>query len=110
MKLQNLYYEEGLDEIAMLHNPRGGKPMEIGSRTWLKDRDIQIEEVKEFSRYMYHLGYCTCGRRIVIGDKRAQLIVNALAKKGIVHRRQSRPLRAMLAKAIYNPQTGENRY
>jgi hypothetical protein len=78
------YYEEGLDELLLLHNPTGGRPMATGQTVMLKPHDTDVTAVHEVSEIRFHLGYCSgCGRRVVIGYNRADHLAAALKKRGV---------------------------
>ncbi len=80
--MRTLYYEEGLDEIALIHNPKGGRPSSIGQLCHKTGAETDIQEIKEEVVFRYHLGYCTCGKKLVIGPRRAQEIARKLNKRG----------------------------
>ena len=45
--MRTLYYEEGLDEIALIHNPKGGRPSSIGQLCHKTGAETDIQEIKE---------------------------------------------------------------
>lgn len=81
--MRTLYYEEGLDEIALIHNPKGGRPALVGQLCHKTGAETDIEEIKEEVAFRYHVGYCTCGKKLVIGPRRAKELVRLMARKGI---------------------------
>src|SRR4051812_39332155 len=78
------HFEDEL-EILMLHNPRGGKPQKIGATLWTplqpKGSVVEISELKEDTTMRFHLGYCSCGNKIVTGEKRALILIKTLKQK-----------------------------
>lgn len=94
--MRTLYYEDGLDEIALIHNPKGGRPALVGQLCHTTGTEIDIEQIKEDVTFRYHVGYCTCGKRLVIGPKRAELVARALAKRGITGQKQREHLSTRL--------------
>lgn len=108
--MQNVYEEE-LDELLMSRNPLGGRPQGIGSLVF-NDPDGQktyeVSQIKENSTQRFLLGYCFCGRKVVIGEKRASMLLAALKRRGIEERRLSVPLRVKLARSLVSGlSTGE---
>jgi hypothetical protein len=80
------HHEDGLDEVLLMHNPKGGRPQRIGTIAPSKQLDptsVDISEIREASTIRYHLGYCSCSRRIVVGYERARVFVTLLEKHGI---------------------------
>lgn len=53
--------------------------------------------IVEESEIRYHVGYCLCGRRIVVGNNRAQELVNMLVKKGMAPKKRT-PWKIRLAR------------
>lgn len=81
-------YEDEL-EVLMLHNPLGGKPKKIGSTVILglekATMAIDMSEIKEDGSIRFHCGYCHCGRKSTIGEKRALILIKTLMERLGLH-------------------------
>jgi hypothetical protein len=99
---------ENLDELLMEKNPKGGRPAHIGSLIFNDRTCIDLQQIKEECERRYHLGYCQCGRRIVVGENRAQALVETLGKRGFRPEPRRSPWRIRLAKRLLKsyPQQG----
>lgn len=89
---------ENLDELLMERNPKGGRPMHVGTLFYKDQMCVDVSAIKEETQIRYHLGYCTCGRRIVIGPNRVDIIVERLARKGMAPKRA--PLRERVGRFL----------
>jgi len=88
------------DELLLARNPNGGRPQKLGSM--IVDREKHTFDVKgvlEETFIRYHLGYCNCGRKIMIGPKRAMYLVQILKKNGLGESPKI-PLRVWLARVV----------
>jgi hypothetical protein len=97
------YYEEELDEMLLAHNPNGGRPQTIGSILWpSEDRDgvTEVSVIKEDSALRYMLGYCLCGRKVVIGQKRAGVLAEVFRRRSVKPYMPSVPWRLKLARLL----------
>jgi len=100
-KIMTVTNENGIDELLLLHNPKGGRPMQIGRRIFGKrETDVEISCVREESRTVYHLGNCQCGRSIVVGHKRAEILLDCLERGGVHPKKHPVSFRLFLAKLI----------
>lgn len=106
--MKYIKYEEELDEVLMSQNPKGGRPQKIGSRVYLSlERATGFSEadsLKEETQIRYCLGYCACSRKIVMGEKRARLLLEALKREGIVHEERKIPVRLRIARLLLSGQ------
>lgn len=91
---------ESYDEILMETNPRGGRPMGLGTLLFRGSDTVDVSRVDEATTVRYHLGYCACGRRIVVGRERAAAIVAALRKRGLLADPDREPFRVRLGKRL----------
>lgn len=77
-------YEDEL-EILMLHNPRGGRPQKPGATVFTqlepKNSWQDLSEIREDTSMRMHLGYCQCGIKKTIGEKRGLLLIKILVDK-----------------------------
>lgn len=95
------YYEDEFDEILMAHNPTGGRPLKIGGIVWSdKEKVLDVTRVEENVIRRFMLGYCTCGKKIVIGYKRAEYLASLFKKQGIDVQSLREPIRLKLARSI----------
>ena len=99
---------DNLDELLMERNPKGGRPAHVGSLIFNDKTSVDLQFIKEECERRYHLGYCVCGRRIVVGQNRAQALVDRLDRRGFQPVRRRVPLRIRLAKRLLRtyPQQG----
>lgn len=81
--MRQFYFEEGLDELLHLHNPNGGRPMKIGQFVAPAESAISVNHCEEQETVRYFMGYCNCGKKIVIGAKRAETVARMFQKRGI---------------------------
>jgi hypothetical protein len=42
---------------------------------------VEISAIREDSSKRFHLGYCKCGCKIAVGEKRALVIIKTMQKK-----------------------------
>lgn len=99
----NQYYEDGLDELLMSHNPTGGRPKRIGSVIFADDdrqSTYEVDQIKEETSIRYMLGYCVCGRKIIAGEKRAAVLAAAFEKRNIKAKIPMVPLRLRIARRL----------
>lgn len=92
-----------LDELLQSRNPNGGRPMRIGQTVFLsleRDGVVDVSQVKEEIEQRFHLGYCVCGKKIVIGRKRAEIVSSMFHKYGIKPVQRQIPIRLRLARYI----------
>lgn len=84
MQNSKYYYEEELDEMLLAHNPMGGRPQKIGQVIFEDgNKCFEISRVEEETCKRYALGYCGCGKKVVIGERRAEVLMEVLRKNGI---------------------------
>jgi len=58
--------------------------MEIGRMVFDREREgTTIQTIQEYSCIRYHLGYCRCGERIVVGPEQAGEMMRVFERKGI---------------------------
>lgn len=89
------------DEILLAQSPRGGRPMKVGKQTfWKRDTDMDISQVKEVTETRYHLGYCTCGKAIKAGHRRAEILVGILQRNGVKPKKERWYWRIKLAQLL----------
>ena len=97
-------HEDGLDEVLMLHNPKGGRPQRVGKMVFLGMEPTggfqEVSDLKEETEIRYNLGYCVCSRKIVIGRKRAMILAERFRQNRIEPRRV--PVRVRLARMLIN--------
>lgn len=92
-----------MDDVSLLDKGpnRPGRPMELGNTAWKKNDQTEISNFKEESSIRFHLGYCMCGRQIVAGYNRMNLLMDRLEKAHFPRRRERRPpLRHVLGKML----------
>lgn len=98
---------EDLDEVLMYQNPKGGRPQMIGKMllTGLEKAISEANDLKEETQIRYHLGYCTCSKKIVIGEKRARLFMEALNRNRFVMEKERVPIKVKLARFLIHALT-----
>lgn len=81
------------EEILINRNPRGGRPQGFGKTIFVGlDRPeslFEVSEVKESLSRRFFLGYCPCGRKCVIGDSRASILMQILKQHGVEPRKHT---------------------
>lgn len=86
-------------EMVMSRNPRGGRPVQAGNTVWQAKDTQDISEIREDVQRRLMLGYCTCGKKIVVGYNRAEHLMSAMQKRGIEPARRD-PVRLRIAKLL----------
>jgi hypothetical protein len=87
-------------DLLFERNPKGGRPMKPGQLVY-DSTAVSVDRVVEETCIRYHVGYCPCGRRTVIGPEQASILIRTLERNGM-RAKESVPIRKRLAKLIYN--------
>ena len=91
---------ESYDELIMESNPKGGRPMGLGTLIFRSHDTVDLSAIREDMEVRYHLGYCACGRRIVVGQNRAKALAASLCKRGLWPEPEREPFRVRLGKRL----------
>lgn len=84
-----------INEILVDYNPQGGVPMKQLQLTFLDDPEkyFDIQNVCNYTEQRYHLGYCSCGKRLVLSTQQAIKLNSLFKEKGIKIKKTSIKLR-----------------
>lgn len=72
--------------------------MHLGQFIQAGETGVEISEPRELPTVRYFLGYCLCGKKIVIGPRRAAVLARMFVKRGIDPRPKSPFMAAPLTK------------